>query len=226
MHEGLCALSSDLLIAASIEITDNYVAWVVRPVRAHNYGRLLRALWPEPMAHSLWSSYNLLWSLQLAKIKNFLNIKSEEQAKASKPSTITDAEGISPVKRTSAETSPGPVSTLPIPANAQSQQDAPSSLISSLIKRDKGLRSPLPEADMGSAQSTFKKTLAQKWKPLAMPAPRGTIFLSGLVEVSGSKALCVLDVKAFYHPVEAKWMAMNIAVRRVQLRKQRARGGA
>ena len=177
------------------------------------------------MAHSLWSSYNLLWNLQLAKIKNFLNIKSKGQAEASEPPSATSAVDLPPVKRESTSTAPGPVSALPLPANAQPQQDAPSSMISDLVKNDRRLRSPLPQADMGSALSTFKRTLMQKWKPIPMPAPRGTIYFSGLVEVSGSKAMCVLDVRAFYHPIEAKWVGMNIAVRRTQMRKQRPRGG-
>ena len=84
---------------------------------------------------------------------------------------------------------------------------------------------PQPGGDMSSALMAFKRTLAKTWHPPATPPERGTLLVSGLVEVSGTKAVCVLEVQAAYHPKESKWVSVAVGVRRIQRRKQSPRGG-
>lgn len=50
-------------------------------------------------------------------------------------------------------------------------------------------------------------------------------MVSGLVELTGSKATAVLDVRAAYHPKENRWVAIGVGVRRLQARKQAPKGG-
>ena len=78
---------------------------------------------------------------------------------------------------------------------------------------------------MDSILTTFKKTLRSAWRPSLPPhPPRGTILISGLVELSGPKAICLLDVLGTYHPGESRWVSIGTRVRRLQRRVQRPRG--
>ena len=58
------------------------------------------------------------------------------------------------------------------------------------------------------------------------PPERGTIMISGLVELVGTKATCVVDVRAAYHPKENRWQAIGVGVRRLQSKKQSPKGGS
>ena len=84
---------------------------------------------------------------------------------------------------------------------------------------------PQPGGDMSSALMAFKRTLAKTWHSPSAPPERGTFMVSGLVELTGSKAVCVLDVQAHYHPKDSRWVVVGIGIRRVQDRKQGPKGG-
>lgn len=79
--------------------------------------------------------------------------------------------------------------------------------------------------DLGSALTSFKNSLLKTWKFPSTPPERGTVIVSGLVELVGTKATCVLDVRAAFHPKENRFVAIGIGVRRLQARKQAPKGG-
>jgi hypothetical protein len=74
----------------------------------------------------------------------------------------------------------------------------------------------------------FKKKFAQTWRPAAGYPPRGSIIVSGLVEVDSPKAWLVFDVKATYDPKEKEFDGQNmtVALRRFQVKKQGPMGRA
>ena len=84
---------------------------------------------------------------------------------------------------------------------------------------------PQPNEEMTSALTAFKRTFAKEWKPAAIPPPRGTLVVSGLVEVRGPNGRCVLEVMAAYHPAESRWVALAMGVRRVHPKKKGPKGG-
>lgn len=84
---------------------------------------------------------------------------------------------------------------------------------------------PILGQDMKIAMKTFERTLAKNWKQSALVLERGTFMVSGLVEIEGPKAKCVLDVRAAYHPAESRWVNVGIGVRRMQARSQAPKGG-
>ena len=203
----------------------------MRPVHPINMSRLQSALWPKPMLSSVWASYGVLWSLQVAKVKSFLNIKSETAPTIS--STSPDFIALqrsteNKDKKVSDTTSPTDISTstktkTPNLGTSQPSAKSGSEDGSKLLR---GLPSiPQPSTEMASALTAFKRTLLKTWRPASVPAPRGTFMVSGLVQVSGPKGHCVLDIRAAYHPAEKRWVAIGMGVRRVQLRKQAPRGG-
>lgn len=79
--------------------------------------------------------------------------------------------------------------------------------------------------DFGTALHVFQHSLIRTWKMPHAPPERGSIMVSGLVELVGSKATCVLDVRAAYHPKENRWVAIGVGVRRLQAKKQAPKGG-
>ena len=87
-----------------------------------------------------------------------------------------------------------------------------------------GLRGTMQ--DLSTAIHVFQHSLVRTWKMPRVPPERGSIIISGLVEVVGSKATCVLDVRAAYHPKENRWVGVNIGMRRLQAKRQSPRGGS
>lgn len=180
------------------------------------------------MVWSFWASYNALWSLQLAKIKNLLGIKSEPaSAKQRLPPGYINFHRLTQMKdkdasgATGVEASPEsktPALTPPAPPSSSPRSDG-----AKLLRALPAI--PQPGEEMSSALNAFKRTLAKTWRPASAPAPRGTFMVSGLVEVAGPKGHCVLDIHAAYHPAESRWVAVGIDVRRIQLKKQGPKGG-
>lgn len=68
----------------------------------------------------------------------------------------------------------------------------------------------------------FKTKFAQSWKPAPGHPPRGSILISGMVELDTPKAWMVFDVVAAWDPKERAFDArsMKLNLRRLQLKKQ------
>lgn len=73
----------------------------------------------------------------------------------------------------------------------------------------------------------FKAKLAQTWRPAPNFPPRGSILVSGLVELDTPKAWLVFDVKAAWDPKTRAYdpRSMHVQLRRMQLKKQGPVGG-
>ena len=189
-----------------------------------NITRLQSALFPTSMMASMWATYSTLWSLQVAKVKNLLNIKPSSESQGPKvPPGLIDFQRLAKASDgQQRHPSPG-VDKMPhgkSPDSADAKTDSDGAKVLPVLPTY-----PQPTGEIGSALSAFKRTLAKTWKPAVEPAPRGTFMVSGLVEVLGPKGVCVLDVRAAYHPAESKWVTIAMGVRRIQSRKQRPKGG-
>jgi hypothetical protein len=68
----------------------------------------------------------------------------------------------------------------------------------------------------------FKVKMVQTWRPTQNYPPRGSILVSGLVELDSPKAWLVFDVKAAWDPKTRSFDArsMHLQLRRMQLKKQ------
>jgi hypothetical protein len=78
------------------------------------------------------------------------------------------------------------------------------------------------------AMMAFKAKMAQTWRPAPNYPPRGSILVSGLVELDSPKAWLVFDVRAAWDPKTRSYDArsMHLQLRRMQLKKQGPAGGA
>jgi len=68
----------------------------------------------------------------------------------------------------------------------------------------------------------FRAKLAQTWRPAQNFPPRGSLLVSGLVEIDSPKAWLVFDVHAAYDPKDKEFdpRSMKVELRRFQLKKQ------
>ncbi|KAI9880140.1 MAG: UAA transporter [Pleopsidium flavum] len=216
-----------------LEITDDYIAWSTRPVTPHNYSRLRQALWPTAISSSIWASYSTLWSLQVAKFRDFFNLRARpDHSRPQPPSGFVNFQRVR--ERTNGQqTQPGAGVEQPSVAPSPKGETEKASVNhrSSPAGSDpagifpSGPSIPQPGQELTSVLSAFKRTLARKWKPAPSPAPRGTCIISGLVELTGPRGMCVVDVRAAFHPGENRFVMVGLAVRRVQQRQQGPRGG-
>ncbi len=73
----------------------------------------------------------------------------------------------------------------------------------------------------------FKTKLAQTWRPAPNYPPKGSILVSGMVELDSPKAWLVFDVKAAWDPKTKEYdpRSMHLQLRRLQPKKQAPVGG-
>jgi hypothetical protein len=77
------------------------------------------------------------------------------------------------------------------------------------------------------ALMAFKTKFAQTWRPAPNYPPRGSILVSGLIELDSPKAWLVIDVTAAWDPKTKQYdpRSMYLGMRRLQMKKQAPLGG-
>ena len=180
------------------------------------------------MTSSFWASSQVYWSLQMAKLKNFLGIQSDSEP----PNQIVPRRYVKHPQLLRTDDRQNKRKPQADPGVKEASQIAPSKSLSGAAGSADAAKGfpplpavPQPNGDMSSALMTFKRTLAKTWRPASIPPPRGSFIVSGLVELEGPRGMCVLDVHAAYHPKESRWEAISVALRRLQQRKQSPKGG-
>ena len=184
------------------------------------------------MAKSFWASYSTYWSLQLARLKNFLNINPpSEDAKPGLPSGMMDLHQLA--KNKQEPQAPTGMDKMSDPKSAESKSsDVPNSKVppskQPTLDSSRILTSlpaiPQVGGDLGSAVSEFKRTLAKTWHSPHTFGERGTLLVTGLIQIEGPKGFCVLDVSAAYHPRESRYTVIAGKVRTFQPKSQSPRG--
>jgi hypothetical protein len=217
----------------SIEIGDDYITWGTQPVDSLTVFRLRQALWPAALIQSFWSFTKVMVADDAKRIAGMLGIRS------SPPPPSLDqilARHQQLMKGPQTPSKDGPP-TLPQPAGDASKAitAATPSEKSTLTggKQDGTEVGPATNAAMVfhahffRAIMAFKAKMAQTWRPAPNYPPRGSILVSGLVELDSPKAWLVFDVKAAWDPKTRSYDArsMHLQLRRMQLKKQGPVGG-
>ncbi|KAI8961244.1 hypothetical protein F5Y11DRAFT_326783 [Daldinia sp. FL1419] len=188
-----------------------------------------RALWPDTLTISLWSFSGALFKQNISNfarlfghepahpdtsfqqaVEKFKKSSQESNSKTAKSlssenmkaSDSSSTDPASPVEKRSAEATPDPR-----PSTA-----SPSSGVSSPVPIIPGAEPGKPKSakDMYGIQTTrehtssawlaFKQTFAQTWRPIRGMPPRGSVFVTGLVEVVTPRAFITIDVTAWWDP--------------------------
>ena len=176
-----------------------------------------------------------MWSLQVNKVRALFNSDTKREQSSKETSTSPFNVGRFGMAKQRSDRQPTVEGKQPSKAESNTNSGAhvteddmveEASDVSAQSKPS-GVAMELPVLgqDMKIAMKTFERTLAKNWKQSALVLEKGTFMVSGLVEMEGSKANCVLDVRAAYHPAESRWVNVGIGVRRMQSRSQAPRGG-
>jgi len=181
--------------------------------------RLQSALFPWPMAKSFWASYNTYWSLQVARVKQFLNLDSGSgDTKPAIPSGMISLDQIKEKGAKQESQTRAQMDKMSDPKSTEESNNKPPSSSKPSASDNSWILGSLPAfpkvgGDMSTAIMEFKRTLAKNWQPPSNFGERGTILVSGLVRLEGPKGFCVIDVVAAYHPRDARYTHVKAGVR-------------
>ncbi|KAI4255308.1 MAG: hypothetical protein LQ352_002640 [Teloschistes flavicans] len=215
-----------------IEITEEHIAWTTQKVHPLHYQMLQMALWPKPIASSIWASYRTMVSLQYAKMKNYLGWESESEG-SNRGNTNAAEIDLSEMDK---KMTPKKPESVPKAHSEQSTAAASSGKLpsrSSTGNWSSDLIRVLPssssvsgvDGDIAASVKAFRKTFAKTWRPARAPPERGTVIFSGIVELVGPKGVATLEILAAYHVAENKWTQIGLAPRRLQSKMQSPKGG-
>jgi hypothetical protein len=180
-----------LICINSIEISDEYIRFTTQPVDSLTVFRIRQALWPSALVKSFWSFTKVMVVDDAKRIAGMLGIRntkpppSLEQILARHQQLMKGTQAPPPKE--------GPAESL-----AQSSIGAITGPEKSTLtgkKPDEVEVSPAMQfyAHFFRGIMAFKQKFAQTWKPAPNYPPRGSILVSGLVEVDSPKAWLVFD---------------------------------
>ncbi|KKY23672.1 hypothetical protein UCDDS831_g02893 [Diplodia seriata] len=186
---------------AGIEIADDYIAWTRRPVDQINYQRLKRALWPVAVASGALASTQYLWHVQMNKLREWIGLSPKVD-----PSIDVLARHLEAMQRAKQEGSNRPLAPPPntserTVASADPNANANAAGKTAAAEKHTNLPEFEPIPPQSIALSIFSSTLLKNWKRPQLEPPRGTVLVTGLIEIRGDKARTVLDVTAAYDPL-------------------------
>ncbi|KAI0599064.1 hypothetical protein F4775DRAFT_138241 [Biscogniauxia sp. FL1348] len=204
---------------------DDVGIWLAeQPVDSLVVFRLRRALWPSALTISLWSFSGALMKQNALRFAKIFGWEPKPE-----PATIQQTLDRlqQQLKKPPSRPDPHPSASLP-PANSGGADGSPVARSSSSPTPPDALGSgnsigsvlpTVPTAQPGKPKSakdiymvkmtqehtsgpwqTFKTKLSQSWQPLKDLPPRGSLNVSGLVELRSSRNLVTIDVIAWWDP--------------------------
>jgi hypothetical protein len=220
------------------------------PVDSLTVFRIRQALWPSALTQSLWSFSKVLVKQDTAAIAGMLGIQSKPAPQPSFEDILADHKkgSISEPEKSEQSAENGPPPTQPAtrdlgetarPDPNRAIDKTPADTWNALakavkadaqIKRKSKENAPAPspiQVHLALALMAFKQKFAQTWRPAPSYPPRGSILVSGLIELDSPKAWLVMDVKAAWDPKTKEYdtRSMMVVLRRFQMKKQAPLGG-
>lgn len=213
------------LIGQRLEITDNGVSWVTKPLDPDMGDRLQTFMKPVHVALAIKDAYFVLLRRQVNRLKNPQEQPVDALESLNESYVLSRNENLNPLSPHEQPRLQPPVSDGP-PESASSNGDPelhPSSIISSLQ------RLPLPDLGPGSdlhlASVAFKLRLNAYRARMKRTPRRGTFFISGPVGIKGPNGFCRFEVRGEYDPSKSGWRTVEIELKDLNPRKQKALGG-
>ena len=198
----------------SLEITDDYIALTTRPVSALQVARLNSALTPLPIVHCFWAFTSTFCSLQLARLKHFLNIAPTSSNNS--PQLSVGGITIDQLRRNSSEQETRSRAQMDKMSDPKSDEGSthnasakPASSNGSKIYET--LPSlPDPGPDISPAVTEAMQAFKNSWQPPTVFGDRGTVVVRGQVELKGPRGSHVMEVVADYHPRDARYKTLRV----------------
>ena len=187
-------------------------------------------MFPMAVAKSFWASFSASLSLQIAKVKQILNLDAD--AEIARSPLPPGTKSLDQLQETDAQQKSQPPPRMdkmsdPKSVGEGASKATPKQTSASEVSKILSFLPSLPQVynENGPAIVAFKRTLARNWKHPHHFAERGTIVMTGLVKIEGSRGVCVVDIAAAYHPEDAKFTHIACGIRNFRPRSQGPRGG-
>ena len=192
-------------------------------------------MWPSPIFLSTLSFLKVLVGDEYKRLASKLGISSSPPPLSMEQVLARHQQMM---KNTPAPSPDGPPSQSPASGSGTKAITGPTAEESTLAEKghEVEVRQPRTGMQIGVGMHTylirpmmaFRTKLAETWRLAPDYAPRGSILVSGLVEIDSPKAWLVFDVKAGYDPKERTWdrRSMKVKLRRYQLKRQAPPGGS
>lgn len=213
------------LTGRRFEITDEGVFWVTKPLDPDMGDRLQTFMKPVHVALAIKDAYMVLLRRQMDRLRNPQGQPVDGLESLNESYVLSSHErlnSLGPRERPKMRPSESNASLEGMSTNQDSDLH-PSSIISSLQ------RLPLPDLGPGSdlhlASIAFKLRLNEYQARLPRTPRRGTFFISGPVGVKGPNGFCRFEVRGEYDPAKSGWRTVEMELKDVNPRRQRALGG-
>ncbi|KAM0329463.1 hypothetical protein ACHAQA_004772 [Verticillium albo-atrum] len=199
--------------------------WTAEPVDSLTVFRLRKILWPTAMAQSSWAFTSAMAKQHWSEFQRMLGFETPPPPSPfSRPRTTLDHPKIASAGRQTPDGIPADTPSGPGNKSTELQQpsDAPSGGKTNFLK-DAALSHAGDVRQMSSGPWVeFVKKLSQTWKPTRNYPPRGSIIVSGFVEIETSKGFIVVDVSSYWNPKTKKFDSRSLFmnVRRIQMKVQ------
>ncbi|KAI9047503.1 hypothetical protein LZ554_008220 [Drepanopeziza brunnea f. sp. 'monogermtubi'] len=202
---------------------EGYIAITRRPVDSVTVGSIRNAMWPKALAISFWSLTKVLVTDESRRLASALGLKSG-----------TPPPAIDRLVTQNQKLLKGPpqVPQLP-PSDAPPPKALDGGEKPALMGKGSELGKGTEGAQLTNAIqayfvkpiAAFKAKLAQTWRPAPLLPARGSILVSGMVELDCPNAWLIFDVKAAWDPKKKEYdhAGILIQLRRMQFKKQAPR---
>lgn len=216
-----------MLIACSLEITDDGISWISnKPMEPDVGDRLQKFMNPFHVALAIKDTYMVLAKRQLDRFRNSEGQSVDALEFMNQKPPPPGSERLDEVSQLE-QPKLRPPTPEGLGGNAASDSESTeyhsSSIISSLQ------RLPLPDLGPGSdlhlASMAFRLRLKEYQARAPRTPRRGTFFISGPVGLKGPHGFCRFEVRGEYDPVKSGWRTVEMKLKDVNLRRQRALGG-
>lgn len=192
-----------------LEFATRYIALSTKDISQQEYHSMCRLLFPMPAIRASLASFRYQFDTQANKIRQYLGLPTRLDPEVVALRSILRAK-ITPEKfHKGASSAATGASGRPTPVSPSRQE---------------------PPADTSEGQEPITLALfvykMKKYREnLTSEPPRGSIVVSGLIELVGPKARATVDVTAAYDPEQDVFLTSTSRFRGYQLRLQRPRGG-
>jgi hypothetical protein len=212
---------------SGIEISDDAISWVTMPVDSVTVFKIRQVLWPSALVQSFWNFTKVLFVEDSKRVAGMLGIQTQNPQLQSIDQMLARQQQMIksiPNKNGPGQLSPGTDDAsksiikvpTPVPAGSQGKNSEGEELgvaQKAVVALQQRFFAPL---------LAFRSKLMQTWRPAPSYPPRGSILLSGMVELESSRAYLVFDVRAAWDPKEKAYDArsMQLKLRRFQFKQQ------
>ncbi|KAI0108948.1 hypothetical protein GGR51DRAFT_513692 [Nemania sp. FL0031] len=222
----------------------NGIAWTEQPVDSAAVFWTRQALWPSALTLSLWSFTTALARQNVAALAQFFGYESQtdplsnmQQAIEKLNRQITRQPGkpspALPPPPSQNRTGEGPTGSPLPPIDKQSTGSTTTPETLGTGAGMGGAIPPVPSAkDMYAIRTTkehtsgpwdkFKQSLARTWRRPAAYPPRGSIRVSGLVEIDSPHSALIVDCLAWWDPQTERYdpRTLSLQLRGIRPKKQ------